>query len=300
MDGKESGSPLPTSLARCWLFVPAGEAKQSLKVSIESGADVLIAELEDFTAPERRAGARADLAEVLAAWKQAGLRAAVRINPLETEDGPHDLAAAMAAGAEVIALPKCDTPQKVRALGEAVGAHEGGLGIEIGSTELLPNIESAAGLIRTFEIAQASPRVRACLVASEDMAADLQSERGRDGLELSYVRQRFLVECRAAGVEPVDCPFTWTNLKGVEADALFARRLGYNAKSAVAPEHAHVIRDVMTPSNDGVERARRIVAAFDEARAKGEGRVELDGSLVELPIYSEARRLLERAALFGL
>ena len=297
--GNKSGG-LPTALARCWLFVPAGEAKRDLTVSIEAGADVLIAELEDFTAPDKRAEARADLAEVLEAWKAAGLRAAVRINPLETEDGPLDLAAAMEAGAEIVALPKCDTARQLRTLGEAVGAHEGRLGLEIGATELLPNIESAAGLARTLDIAGASPRVTACLVASEDMAADLQCERGRDGLELSYVRQRFLVECRAAGVAPVDCPYTWTDPKGVEADALFARRLGYHAKSAVAPEQAAIIRGVMTPAQDRVDKAKRIVAAFEAARAKGEGRVELDGSLVEVPIYAEAKRLLARAARFGL
>lgn len=295
-----SSATLDSALCRCWLFVPAGEALEQMEATIASGADVLIAEFEDFTAPAKRPAARASLPRVLSAWREAGFRCAVRINPLASKDGYLDLEAAMEAGAEIIALPKCDTPEKVRALGEAVGAHEGRLGIEIGSTELMPNVETAAGLVRTLEIAKASPRVTACLVASEDMAADLQSERGRDGLELSYARQRFLVECRAAGVTPIDCPFTWTNLKGLETDSLFARHLGYHAKSAVTPEHAHVIQEVMTPSEDAIHYARRVVEAFEEARAKGEGRVELDGSLVEVPIYSNAKRLLERAARFGL
>ena len=295
-----SGQALASSLCRCWLFVPAGDARDSLDASIASGADALIAEFEDFTAPERRPEARDALSGVLAAWKAAGRRAAVRINPLETADGPLDLAAAMEAGAEVIALPKCDTPQQVRALGEAVGGHERRLGCEIGSTELMPNIESAAGLVRTLEIATASPRVSACLVASEDMAADLGCERGRDGIELAYARERFLVECRAAGVAPVDCPYTWTDIEGVLNETRHARRLGYHAKSAVAAEHGPVIQDIMTPSAETLEKARRLVAAFEAARAQGQGRVELDGSLVELPIYSEAKRCLERAALLGL
>jgi citrate lyase subunit beta/citryl-CoA lyase len=295
-----SSATLDSALCRCWLFVPAGEALEQMEATIASGADVLIAEFEDFTAPAKRPAARASLPRVLSAWREAGFRCAVRINPLASKDGYLDLEAAMEAGAEIIALPKCATAQELRALGEAVGGHEGRLGLPIGSTELLPNIESAAGLVRTLEIALASPRVKACLVASEDMAADLQCERGPDALELNYVRERFLVECRAAGVAPIDCPYTWTALAGLESETRFAHRLGYQAKSAVTPEHAPVIQRLMTPSGEEVEKARRVVGAFEAARDRGEGRVELEGSLVELPIYSHAKRLLERAALYGL
>ncbi len=295
-----SDKPLSSQLCRCWLFLPAGDPLKNLLAAAESPADALIAEFEDFTAPEKRPAARAQLSKVIQAWRAAGKRTAARINPLSDADGLRDLEAAMAAGVDVVALPKVSMPGHVTQLGEAVGAQERKLGRPIGSTELLPNIESAAGLVRTIDIVTASPRVEAALVASEDMANDLQCERGRDGSELRYVRERFLVECRAAGIQPIDCPYTWTDLEGVAADSAYARRLGYTSKSAVSLEHAMTIQAALTPGAEAIEQARLKVRAFEAARQRGEGRVEVAGSLVEMPIYAEAQRLLKRAALYGL
>jgi citrate lyase subunit beta/citryl-CoA lyase len=163
----------------------------------------------------------------------------------------------------------------------------------------MPNIELALGLIQTFAIARSSPRVRTCLVASEDMAADLGAERAPDGLELAYVRQRFLVECVAAGVIAIDAPYTFSDAAGVEAETRMARRLGYRAKSCVTPGHAAIVNRVLTPSADEVAAARRILAAFEAARARGEERVEIDGHLVEMPRYLNAQRLIARADALG-
>ena len=127
------------------------------------------------------------------------------------------------------------------------------------------------------------------------MAADLGAERGRDGLELSHVRERFHLECVAAGVVSIDCPYTWTDREGLESDTKYARRLGYTAKSAVHAGHPSIINRLLTPSGEDVVQAGRIVAAFEAARAEGSARAELDGSLVEVPIYLDAKRLLARA-----
>ena len=98
----------------------------------------------------------------------------------------------------------------------------------------------------------------------------------------------------------IDRPYTWTDSAGVEADSLAARRLGYRAKSAVYAEHAAIINRVLTPSPEEVAQARRLVDAFEAAQAAGNARVEVDGSLVEVPIYLNARRLLDRAARLGI
>jgi citrate lyase subunit beta/citryl-CoA lyase len=148
--------------------------------------------------------------------------------------------------------------------------------------------------VATAAIAKASTRVKACLVAAEDMAADLGAERAPDGLELAYVRQRFLVECVAAGVVAIDAPYTFSDVPGARADALYARRLGYRAKSAVLPAHVEAINSVLTPDAEAIARARRLVEAFDAARAAGRDRVEVDGILVEVPTYLNAKRLIAR------
>ena len=147
-----------------------------------------------------------------------------------------------------------------------------------------------------YDIARASPRVSAMLLASEDMVADLGTARSRTGEELAYVRGRFLLECRAAGVEAIDCPYTFSDVKGAVADARYAKRLGYRMKSLVDPSHARALNAVFTPSKAEVARARKIVMAFEKARAAGKERAKVDGALIEVPIYAAAKRLLESAS----
>ncbi len=282
----------PAQLCRSWLFLE-GANEDVLRRAATSGADVLIQELEDFTPPASRSVARALAPDLYRSWREAGAVVAVRVNPLE-QDGMDDLAAVMRGGPDIVALPKVAEPQHVVRLDEAVTRFERDYGIPAGSTALLPNIEYARGLVQTVAIAKASPRTTACLLAAEDLAADLGAERGQDGIELAYCRQRFLVECVAAGIIAVDCPYTWSDIEGVMRDTRWARRLGYVAKSLVDPAHAGAINGILSPDDNEMRRARSLVTAFEAARAAGQGRVEVDGSLVEVPTYHTAKRLLAR------
>jgi citrate lyase subunit beta / citryl-CoA lyase len=265
---------------RSWLFV-AGADEAAHQAAARSGADVIVLELEDFTPPELRPKARALSRDVFDRWRKSGAAAAVRINPLET-CGNEDLLGVLAGRPDIIMMSKVDRPEQVKALEAATGS----------SVELVPNVETAAGLLNAFDIAKASPRVSALLVASEDMVADLGTVRSRGGEELAYVRARFLVECRAAGVEAIDCPYTFSDLKGAIADARYAKKLGYRMKSLVDPSHAKALNAVFTPSSLEIKKARRIVAAFEKARAAGKDRAKVGGALIEVPIYAAAKRLL--------
>ncbi len=284
----------PADLCRSWVFIN-GADKEAMKTAASSGGDVLIQDLEDFTPPDLRPKARSLSASIFERWRKKGAVAAVRINPLDTEDGRQDLTAVMHAMPDIVALPKVSSPEQIVQLDERVTRLEREYGIPHGTTRLLPNIELARGLVQTAGVIKASPRVVACLIAAEDLAADLGAERGPDGLDLAYPRQRFLVECVAAGTVAVDCPYTWTDEAGLRADAAWGRRLGYRAKGAVSLAQAVIVNEVFTPSRPEIEGALKVVTAFEAAREKGEGRVEVDGSLVEVPIYNNARRLLARA-----
>jgi citrate lyase subunit beta/citryl-CoA lyase len=266
---------------RTWLFV-AGADERAHLAAARSGADVVVLELEDFTPPALRAQARALSTAALERWRKAGAVAAVRINPLET-CGLEDLAGVVGARPDIILMSKVAAPEQVKALEEATG----------GVVDLVPNIESAAGLLKSAEIARASKRVIALLITGEDMVADLGTSRSRGGQELAYVRSRFLVECRAAGVEAIDCPYTFMDLKGAVADARYSRQLGYRMKCLIDPAHAAAINAVFTPTPAELKKAARIVKAYERARAAGRGRVRLDGALIQAPIYAAAKRLLE-------
>lgn len=287
----------PVALRRSWLFVP-GADRAALFVAPDSGADVLIQELEDFTPPELRPAARAMAAEVFARWRAAGRVATVRINPLET-DGLADLAAVMEGRPDAVLLPKVAEPAQVVALDDAITSHEARLGFPAGSVEIVPNIETARGIMQTYAIAAASPRVSAVLCSTEDLAEDLGAPRSKAAVELAYARQRLHLECVAARVVSIDCPYTFADLPGCEADARYGRQLGYVAKSEVDPAHVPVIAAVMTPSAGEMQEAREIVAAFEAARAAGQDRARRGDLIIEVPFYHAARRLIARAAALG-
>jgi citrate lyase subunit beta/citryl-CoA lyase len=259
-----------------------------------SGADALIVDLEDFTPPSRREGARLGLVNLLQRWREAGRVTAVRINALDA-DGPTDLAAAMQARPDVVAYPMATSAAQMHALHTALAHWENILRIELGTTEILPVCETALGVVEVRSLAGGSPRIRAALLGAEDLAADLCAERQPDAVELDHARRRFVLECRAAGIEPIDAPYTFSDADGAVREARYARRLGYRCKALVRPEHAQPLNAELTPSDDDVRRAVAIAEGFEAARERGEDRALIDGLWVEVPTYRNARRLIDRA-----
>ena len=280
-------------LLRSWLFVGGPNAEES--IARASGADVIILELEDFTPPDARPAARSAAPRLLAAWRAAGAVAAVRVNSL-TGDGTADLAAVMAGAPDIVMLPKVRGAADIEELAAAVTSHERYYGLAEGSTLLVPNIESAAALFETRAIATADRRVVACLLASEDMTADLGAPRTKEGGEIAFARAYFHAACVAAGVRSIDYPYTYADEEGLRASCAGAKALGIMAKSLVARQHAKLVNDAFTPTGAEVALAERIVAAFETARQGGRDRAHVDDHLVEVPTWRNAVALLARAA----
>jgi citrate lyase subunit beta/citryl-CoA lyase len=275
---------------RTWLF-GAGADKATHAAMAVSGADVLIQDLEDFTPPERRAEARALAPALYQQWRDTGALVCVRINPLESV-GYIDLQSVMHARPDIVAYPKAASAFHIRALDVAITTHEAALGIERGAVEILPVCETALGVVNVREIAGASARVRCALLGSEDLATDLCADRTREAVELDYARRRFLLECRAAGIEPVDAPYCFADIEGAVEEARQVRRLGFRTKSLVRPEHVQPVHDALVPTGVEIAHARKVVAEFEAARKRGEDRVLVDGLWIEVPTYMNARRLV--------
>jgi citrate lyase subunit beta/citryl-CoA lyase len=286
-------APRGNELRRTWLFGPGADVQAHVAMQ-HSGADALIVDLEDFTPSARREEARGLLAELLRRWRAVGRVTAVRINQLDG-DGPADLAAAMQALPDVIAYPMAASAEQMQALDQAISRWEQQLAIDAGRTEILPVCETALGVADVRKIAAGSRRIRAALLGAEDLANDLCAERHPDGAELAHARARFLLDCRAAGIEPIDAPYTFSDVDGAQREARASRRLGYRCKSLVRPEHAAALNQALTPDAAEVQRATGIVQACEAARARGEDRALVDGLWVEVPTWRNARRLLERA-----
>jgi citrate lyase subunit beta / citryl-CoA lyase len=280
-------------LRRTWLFGPGADTAAH-SAMLRSGADVLIVDFEDSTPPPRREQARRGIAALLQQIREAGAVAAVRINALDG-DGPADLAAAMPAHPDVIAYPMAKSPEQMRALHLALDQWEANLKIAPGTTGILPVCETALGVLDVRAIAGGSRRIRCALLGAEDLAADLCAERHPDAVELDYARRRFLLECRAADIEPIDAPYTFSDTEGAVREARYAQRLGYRCKSLVCPEHAQALNVALTPSDDDLRRATAMIEAFEAARARGEDRALVEGLWVEVPTYRNACSLAERA-----
>jgi citrate lyase subunit beta/citryl-CoA lyase len=287
-----NASRRPATLRRSWLFT-SGLDERVQQAALDSGADVLVADLEEFTAPGDRPAARPRVAALLARCRAQRMVAAVRINRL-TGDGMVDLAGVMPGEPDAIFLPYVESADEIAMLAKAIDDMEAQLGLPVGRTEIVPTIESALGVVRIQSILAASTRISACLLAAEDLTADLGAERGPDGLELNHLRSRFLVDCRAAGRVAIDCPFNYRDPHAQAADLVWARRIGFKAKCAVYPAQVAAIHEALTPSGEQLDRARDMVARFEAERC-GEA---TNGKRVEGPDYHTARRLLARDAEF--
>ncbi len=284
-------------LRRSLLFI-AGADRFAHEQALQSLPDILAQDLEDFTPAPLKETARHLSAGLFGQARKRGIIPAVRVNPLD-ECGLTDLAAVIPAGPALVLLPKAEHGGQIAALAAEIERLEALHGLPEGGIEIVPTVETASGVVNLKDIAGASPRVRSCVLGAEDLAADLMAVRSPAGVELAYARSRFLLECRALRIEPIDPPYTYADAEGCEAEARRSRQLGYRSKSTVTPAHIAVIHRVFTPDVDEVASAARIVAAFETGRARGEDRVLVDGLWIEPPAYLNAQRLLERARQLG-
>jgi len=280
-------------LRRSWLFVGAAD-KNAILTSYDSGADVCIQEFEDFCLPELRREARLMMPDVLSDWRARKIVATVRINPLEDPDGLRDLDAAMRAGADAILLPKANTKEQIALLQKHINEMEKKCGKTVSSTKIIPNIEQARGLMNATDILSSSTQIAGALVASEDMVVSLNAPRKKNSEILNHVRRVFHIACCSVGITSIDMPYTFTDDEGVRQQTMLAKDIGMLAKSTVNASHCKIINEILTPNERDVENAVEIVSAFEKGRGSGEGQVNHKGTKIEVPIYLNAKQIIER------
>ncbi len=277
---------------RSLLFVPGSRPAMVAKAR-GLGADALILDLEDGVAPEEKDPARRTVAEALDEGFPEPRVVFVRTNGLSSGLLDADLRAAVRRRVDGICLPKCETPAAVLAVDARLRVAEDRSGLPRGKVRLLPVIESARGVMNAAAIARASDRICGVAFGAEDFTADAHMTRTREGAELAWARGAVSVAAHAAGAEPIDGIFAdFRDEAGLRADAEAARRLGYTGKMLIHPAQIAPVHAVFAPTADEVEHARRVVAAFEDARAAGSGVAVVDGTMVDRPVVLRARRVL--------
>ncbi|MCH8026384.1 MAG: CoA ester lyase [Chloroflexi bacterium] len=282
-------------LHRTLLFVP-GSRQEMLEKAAKYPADVLCLDLEESVLPAEKGHARKLVQTAIGSLAQAGRTVHVRVNSIQSGETAADIAAIVQPGLAGVLLAKTESARAVREIDVLLREQELAHDVKPGTVELIVAIESARGLLRCEEISAASSRLVALMLGGEDFAFDMGVERTRDAHELTHVRSEVGVCARAAGLLALDTP--WADIEdidGLVADAERARALGYSGKYLIHPNQIESVERVFSPSEAGIAYAHKLLAAWDEAVAKGDGAVQLDGRMIDRPIAERARRVVEQA-----
>ena len=287
-------------MSRSFLFVPA-DSERKLAKARDAGADALIIDLEDSVAVAARPAARENAAAVLGEGSAAELW--VRINPLDSKDALEDLAAIMPAAPFGIVLPKPDGAWDANQLAKRLDRLERDNDIGPGFTKILPiATERPGALFRLHEYAEATQRLAGLTWGAEDLGAAVGAMATRDAAgrwlpPYELARSLCLMAASAAAVPAIDTVFTdYRDTDGLAEYAALARRDGFEGMLAIHPDQVPVINDAFRPSAEEVERARRIVDAFDAS--PGAGTLGVDGEMLDRPHLLQAERILARAARY--
>jgi citrate lyase subunit beta/citryl-CoA lyase len=288
-------------LMRSLLFVP-GDSPKKLEKGMNSGADVLLIDLEDSVALDAKDEARRITAAFLSeqSKKAERPRLFVRVNGLTTGLIDADLDGVMRSAPDGVVLPKTVGGADVAHLGAKLAVREAEFGLEDGATRILAiATENAAGVFALGTFAGASHRLMGLTWGGEDLSADLGAETNRDE-DGAYTdpyrlaRSLNLLGAAAAGVDAVDSVFTnFRDMTGLEAECRAARRDGFVAKMAIHPAQVPVINEAFTPSSEAIERAQAVIEAFKAN--PGAGVVGVNGEMLDRPHLLRAERLLRRA-----
>ncbi len=286
-------------MRRSLLFLPGNNPNMLINAGC-LGADAIIFDLEDAVSPAEKDAARILVRNAMR-YMEFPCERVVRINSIDTPYWRADVDAVLPERPDLILLPKTATPADVLALDGYMGELEADLGIERGAVGILALIETALGVENAFLIAGACQRVKGLFLGAEDLTADLQCKRTREGKEIEYSRMHLVVAARAAGVEVYDTPFTDVNDdEGVVEDASFAKSLGFSGKASISPRHIHAINNVFSPTPAEVEYAYEVIDAIRRAKAEGKGAISLRGKMIDAPIVARAERTIAMAHALGM
>lgn len=286
------------SVLRSFLFTPANHARRVEKV-FTIGADAAILDLEDAVAIDEKPGARGKAVEAL--QRPRACKAYVRVNALDTEFCFDDLLTIVGPGLDGIILPKVESAHGMLTADWMVAQLERRAGLEVGAIDIIPIIETGVGLMAAEEIARAGSRIRRLSFGAGDFTFDMNIAWTSDESELGYARSRLVAVSRAAGLEaPLDT--VWFDLQdedGLRASAEKVVKMGFQGKLCIHPSQIPVVNRAFTPSDEAVDFARKVVAAFEAAEAHGSAALQVDGKFIDYPIVYRAQRVLETVGRIG-
>ncbi len=288
------------NLNRSFLFAPGNVARRVEK-ALTLDADAVIVDLEDSVATGEKAATRKSVAEALSRPRRG--RGYVRVNAPSSEFCYRDLVETLHRKVDGVVVPKIESAADLHAMDWLMANVEREFCAEPGTLDLIPQIETAAGVQRVDRILQARSlrpykgpwRVKRVAFGGADYAHQLGLNVGMDEVELADARARVVLSSRAAGLEgPIDSPwFHFREAEGFARALERSRRSGFQGRLCVHPDQLAAVNAAYLPSAVEIARAERIVAAFREAEGRGEAAVQVDGEMVDYPVAYRAQALLD-------
>jgi citrate lyase subunit beta/citryl-CoA lyase len=283
-------------LRRSCLYLSGSEPKYYINSSLHA-PDAVVLDLEDSVHRGEKDAARILVRNTLRAVDFGSCERMVRINQLPL--GLEDLAMVVGESPDLILVPKVEEPEQVREvdrmIGEIKARHE-----IIRSIWIMPILESALGVENAFAIATASGNIAALTIGLEDYAADLGVVNTEEGHESQYARGRVVNAARAAGVQAIDSFFTdIADMDGLRRWAEASCNAGFEGMGCIHPGQIRAVHEAFQPSAVEIEKAQKVVAAFEDAQSKGLAVVSLGSKMIDPPVVQRALKLVERAKSTG-
>lgn len=286
---------MPMKIRRSSLILPVNVQRFVEKAYLR-GADAIVLDLEDSVPLKEKDNARQKIKPSLSLAARGGADVFVRVNK-EPSLLKEDLQAAIYSGLDGLVFPKTETPEEVVNLMGEIEKLEKERDLPLGKLELSLLVESPQGLLRLKEIAAASPRIKSISIGPEDYCLELGIEPSPEGLELYYAMAKLVVICKANGLMPMGVMGSigdFRDLKGFEQAARRARQIGCEGASCIHPDQVEILNRVFSPDPAKVAHARRVAEAFEKGLAQGTASVNVDGKMVDIPVYNRAKLILQR------
>jgi len=291
--------PAPSSrdrLRRSRLYLPGSEPKYFINAGLHE-PDAIILDLEDSVHHAEKDSARILVRNTLRAVDFGACERMVRINQLPM--GLEDLAEVISEAPDLVLLPKAEKPEQVTEVDRTIGELKNRYGIDR-PVWIMPILESALGIENAFVIATASPNVAAITIGLEDYTADLGVVKTTEGRESLYARSRIVNAAKAAGIQAIDSVFSdVADMEGLRRWGENSRSLGFEGMGCIHPGQIRVIHEAFSPSQTEIDKALKIVAAFEEAQQRGLGVVSLGSKMIDPPVVERAKMLVARAKQIG-
>ena len=284
-------------LRRSRLYLPGNEPKFFVNAGLHS-PDGIILDLEDSVAPSEKDAAQLLVRNALRSVDFYGAERMVRINQLPK--GLDDLKYIVPHNVNVILVPKCESVEQIHQLEKEVDKLKKQHKIE-NPIYFMPIIESALGVIKAYEIASASKNNCALAIGLEDYTADIGTQRTNEGHESIFARQMLVNAAKAAGIQAIDTVFSdVADMEALRQSVIEAKSLGFEGKGCIHPRQIKVVHEAFAPTIEEIEKAKKIVQAFEEAEKKGLGVVSLGSKMIDPPVVKRAQNTINLALMNNL